>query len=190
MQDQRIHKESIRQEVWSFVKTLSLFLLLFFIIRGFIMQPFIVRGQSMEETFQDGDYLVVDELSYRFRDPERLEVVVFEADFINNQPNGTYYIKRIVGLPGDTVTISSNHVKITNQKYPEGLILDEGYLDEAYRSPQESPLKVNLGAEEYFVLGDNRNNSSDSRTWGTLKEQYIIGRPFVRLFPFDEITLY
>jgi signal peptidase I len=150
-------------------------------IRWFVAQPFIVSGASMENTFHSGEYLIVDQISYRFEDPEAGDVVIFRYP---RNPS-TFFIKRIIGTPGDTISIDGNVVTIFNEEHPNGYVLDESYIKEM--SPNTF-LSETLGEREYFVMGDNRNKSSDSRAWGVLQEENIIGRALVRLFPFNEIS--
>jgi signal peptidase I len=179
------------REIVSFVRSILIIICVYVVIRGFIMQPFVVQGSSMEETFQSGDYLIVDELSYRFTAPSRGDVVVFKADFISQGNRREYYIKRIVGLPGDRVQVQNGGIKITNRESPEGFtLMEDEYLEINERTLQGQFSDVRLGENEYFVLGDNRDNSSDSRFWGVLKREYIVGKPLIRLFPFKNITVY
>ncbi len=145
-------------------------------IRTFIAQPFIVSGTSMEDTFQNGEYLIVDQVSYYFQQPARGDVVIFRYP----RDPSKYFIKRIIGVPGDTVIIDGNEVTIKNAEYPDGIVLNESYI--ADMTPG-APIDETLGEREYFVMGDNRNASSDSRVWGVLQEDRIIGRAFLRLFP-------
>lgn len=144
-------------------------------VRLFVAQPFVVEGESMHPTFESGDYLIVDQLSYRLRDPERGEVVVFKYP---NDPR-VFYIKRIIGLPGETVYIASGKTTVTKA---DGTKLE---LDESYVVAEDATytLDTTLGAGEYFVMGDNRPRSSDSRVWGSLPEDDIMGRAFIRLLP-------
>lgn len=151
-------------------------------IRYFVAQPFIVSGASMENTFHSGEYLIVDQLSYRFEDPAPGDVVIFRYP---RNPS-TFFIKRIIGVPGDTVTIDGNIVTITNEEHPNGYVLDEAYIKDM--SPSTF-LTETLGDREYFVMGDNRDKSSDSRAWGVLQKENIMGRAFLRLFPFSELGL-
>jgi len=144
-------------------------------IRLYIAQPFIVSGSSMEPTFEHGEYLIVDELSYRFTTPERGNVIIFKFP---NDPS-KFFIKRIVGLPSETVSMTDGKITITSNSYPNGLQLDESYIVNA----SHDSFKVTLNEKEYFVLGDNRTGSSDSRSWGALKENLIVGRAFLRLLP-------
>ena len=157
----------------------------------------------MDTTFQNGNYLVVDELSYRFQDPKRGDVVIFKAPpkalALENidQSKTVYYIKRVIGLPGDTVQIDGDQVTISNAANPNGSVLNEPftYFDSTVASSTTSIFenlheKVTLGAGEYFVMGDNRHNSSDSRLWGILPINNIKGRAFVRLFPPTELSLF
>lgn len=151
-------------------------------IRFFVAAPFIVSGASMLPTFQDLNYLIVDRLTYDFEEPQRGDVVVFRLP----QNESRDLIKRVIGLPGDTVIISGNSVTIVNEAHPEGFTLSEPYLaPENLGGP--SNVRVTLGKDEYFVLGDNRRVSADSRIWGTLPKSDIVGRVFVRLFPLSEI---
>ncbi len=149
-------------------------------VRWFVAQPFIVSGASMEDTFHSGEYLIVDQLSYHLSEPEAGDVIVFRYP---RNPS-TFFIKRIIGEPGDTVTIDGNVVTITNAEHPNGLILDEPYINDM---APNTFLTETLGEREYFVMGDNRDHSSDSRVWGVLQRENIIGRAYVRLFPFTEI---
>src|SRR5690606_17051105 len=130
---------------------------------------FYVKGASMEPNFYDHEYLIIDELSYRFRDPMRGEIVVFRYP---RDPR-EYFIKRVVGLPGETVEITDGKVIISNAQYPNGLELEEEYLDGV---PTDGKKKITLGADEYFVLGDNRDESLDSRAFGPLTRDHIVGR--------------
>lgn len=150
-----------------------------FIIRSFIIQPFLVSGGSMEHTFENGDYLLVDQLTYRFREPERGEVVVFK------NADGTYFIKRIIGLPGERVSVTDGVVSITNDEHPKGVALDELYLSSGVTTTGSAD--TTLGPDEYFVMGDNRPYSYDSRSWGSLKSDAIIGIARVRLWPVADI---
>lgn len=151
-------------------------------IRWFIAQPFIVSGASMEDTFHTNEYLIVDQVSYRFHKPERGDVIIFRYP----KDPSKYFIKRIIGLPGDTLTISGNTVTINNEEHEEAVTLDETYV----KSMEENTfLTETLGKREYFVMGDNRDASSDSRAWGVLQEDNIVGKAFVRLFPFSGIGL-
>lgn len=144
-------------------------------IRVFVAQPFVVEGLSMYPTFGDGDYLIIDELSYRLEEPVRGDVIVFRYP---NNPS-IFYIKRVIGLPGEMVRIDRGTVTITRADGSE-LSLDEQYVvaeDATYSGV------TTLGAEQYFVMGDNRPKSSDSRVWGALPEADIIGKAFVRIMP-------
>ncbi|MFM2339632.1 MAG: hypothetical protein RLZZ360_268 [Candidatus Parcubacteria bacterium] len=145
-------------------------------IRLFVAQPFIVSGASMDDTFESGQYLIVDQVSYKLHEPKRGDVIIFRYP----KDPSKFFIKRVIGLPGDTVTIESSTVTIKNEANPEGFTLDEPYI-KSMRN--RSDMTETLGEREYFVMGDNRDQSSDSRVWGVLQEERIIGRAFVRLFP-------
>lgn len=170
---------------WELIKVFLIAVAIIVPIRYFLVQPFFVRGASMEPNFEDGEYLVVDELSYRFREPQRGEVVVFHYPLNTSQ----YFIKRIVGLPGDTVRVADGRVIIQNGQYKQGAALDESaYLSASVRTGGQLTMQLEPG--EYFVLGDNRPASSDSRTWGKLYSEDIVGRAWVRAYPFDRFTIF
>lgn len=152
-------------------------------IRLFIAQPFIVSGASMETTFATGEYLIVDQLTYHFEEPIRGEVIVFRYP----KDPSKFFIKRIIGVPGDTIEISGRTVTITNAEHPEGVTLDESYVLDM---KPNTTLTEKLGDGEYFVMGDNRNASSDSRAWGVLQREKIVGRAFLRLFPLSEVGIF
>jgi signal peptidase I len=156
------------------------------VIRFFVAAPYVVDGTSMLPTFQNWNYLIVDRISYDFETPQRGDVVVLALP----QDTSRDLIKRVIGLPGDTVVISGTQPTITiiNAANPEGFVLNEPYIDPAnYGGPTN--ITVTLGANQYYVLGDNRDVSADSRTWGILPRQDIVGRVFLRLYPFNEIGI-
>lgn len=157
-----------------------------FLVRYFLFKPFYVRGQSMEPNFYEKEYLIVDELTYRFRQPERGEVVVFQSP---TEP-GEYYLKRVIGLPGERVRVEDNKVILYNEAHPQGTLVDETYLNQVTLGN----ITVTLGADQYFVLGDNRAESYDSRRFGPVDTQAIVGRaifrgwPLLRIGTFDTPT--
>jgi signal peptidase I len=174
------HKQSFLSEILNFA---LIALVVVLPIRMFIAQPFIVSGASMETTFSTGEYLIVDQVSYRFEEPERGDVIIFRYP----KDPSKFFIKRIIGIPGDTLEIKGNVVTITNSEYPDGVILEEPYvLDMA----PNTNLTETLGDDEYFVMGDNRDASSDSRMWGVLQRDKIVGRAFLRLYPFTEAGVF
>lgn len=142
-----------------------------------------VNGHSMEATLQDGDNLIVDKISFRFRDPERYEIIVFPY---KHTPD-TFYIKRIIGMPGETVQIIDGDVYINGELLGETYGLEK--IDEDKKGIAADP--VVLGEDEYFVMGDNRNHSSDSRdpVVGVLKREDLIGRAWVRIWPFNKFEV-
>jgi len=148
-------------------------------VRMFIAQPFIVSGASMDDTFHSGEYLIVDQLSYHLNNPDRGEVVVFRYP----RDPSKFFIKRVIGMPGDTVSIENAQVTIRNEANPDGFTLDEPYVKSMQPAPRFEEV---LGDREYFVMGDNRDQSSDSRAWGVLQEERIVGRAYMRLFPPSE----
>ena len=169
--------------IWEMSKIVIIALLIVMPIRYFIFQPFFVRGASMEPNFQNGNYLIVDEISYRLSSPKRGEVVVFKYPLNPSQR----YIKRIIGLPGETVEVKDGKVNVYN---PNGVpqILDElNYLPESAATFGNAGFQ--LADSEYFVLGDNRAASSDSRSWGVLPRENIIGKVFLRVWPFAALAM-
>ncbi|MBI4120820.1 MAG: signal peptidase I [Parcubacteria group bacterium] len=151
--------------------------------RVFIAQPYIVSGASMEETFSSGTYLIVDQLTYRFNDPDRGDVIIFRLP----QDPSKFLIKRVIGLPGETVEIQNGRVTITNVG-GERLVLTEPYINpDDFR---DTTMKKLLDGTEYFVMGDNRDASLDSRIWGPLPEKNIVGEAFLSLFPITDIALH
>lgn len=172
------NKDAHKKPFWrDFLETIIIFGLAFFIIQGYVGRTFIVVGDSMFPTFHNKDYLIVDKLTYHFiHEPVRGEVIIFHPPTVPK----TYYIKRVIGLPGETVMVKGNDVTIKNSEHPEGFIIKDystskGVIDTA----------LTLGEDEYFVMGDNRGNSLDSRSWGALPRKNIVGRPILRLFPFS-----
>ena len=163
--------------IWEIIKIVVIALAIVVPIRYFLFQPFFVKGESMEPNFQNGDYLIIDELSYRLREPERGEVIVFKYPRNISQR----YIKRIIGLPGETVEIKDGKVTVY-QKNSEIKVLDESNYLPAYFQTSGN-LRINLNENEYLVLGDNRSSSSDSRIWGPLPKEDIIGRVLIRAWP-------
>lgn len=150
-------------------------------IRYFLFQPFIVKGESMSPSFESGDYLIVDEISYRFSEPQRGDVVVFKYPKDESQR----FIKRVIGLPGETIVIENGQVSITKI---DGTItiLDEVYLPDDLKTYGDA--NTSLKSDEYFVMGDNRTYSYDSRSWGVVPEKNIIGKASLRLYPVTEIS--
>lgn len=165
-------------------KSLLLIVVIFAIVRFFVAEPFLVFGKSMEPNFKGGDYLIVDEISYKITNPKRGDVIVLRPPLENQAKE--HFIKRIVGLPGETIIVAGSKVTIKNADNPKGFVLNEPYI--TYQSNQEA-IQV-LKDDEYFVMGDNRAVSDDSRRWGPLKREAITGRPVLRLFPLDNISLF
>ena len=151
-------------------------------IRFFIAQPFMVSGPSMEPTFMNNDYLIVDEISYRFEKPKRGEVIIFKRS-----GESKYLIKRIVGLPGETIELKDNTVTVKNEADSEDFTLDQSFI---VNKKSEQLKTITLDSTHYFVLGDNRPVSYDSRGWGPLEASSIVGRPLLRLYPFNQIHIF
>ena len=168
-------EQSIWRSLGGTLLYLLVIVLLTWVIVTFVGQRTKVDGHSMEPTLSDGDNLIVDKLSYRFRDPERYDIIVFPYQHAEN----TYYIKRIIGLPGETVQVIDGYMYINGKK------LDEHYGAEVMEDPGIAAEPIKLGDDEYFVLGDNRNHSSDSRvaSVGVLTRDMLIGRAWVRIYP-------
>lgn len=162
------------------LEVVVLALLIVIPIRYFLFQPFVVDGSSMEPNFYDGDYLIVDQITYRFRSPERGEVIIFYAP---TDPSKRF-IKRVIGLPGETLETIDGQIQVTDK---EG---NQFFLDETYHpwGGVGNSFVVTLEESQYFVMGDNRDRSYDSRFWGYLPSDNIIGRAVLRLWPLDRIA--
>ena len=177
---QKVNQTNMVKEVLSWVVYFGVVILLTYLIIHFVGQRTVVDGRSMNPTLNDGDNLIVEKISYRFRDPERFDIIVFPYD------DSHYYIKRIIGLPGETVQIDLDGVIYIN-----GEILEEDYGKETILDPGRAIDPITLGDDEYFVLGDNRNNSKDGRNElvGNIRRDDIIGRAWVRIWPLSDFGL-
>lgn len=172
--------KAIKQNVIEFVKFALIAVVIVIPIRMYIAQPFIVSGSSMFPTFHDGEYLIVDELSYNLGEPKRYDPIIFHYP----KDHKKYFIKRIIGLPNETVIVNNGIVTIKNNEFPEGFKLEEKYINEKFGT---DGIYIN-NEDEYFVMGDNRNFSSDSRVWGKLTRDLIVGRAYLRLLPLNRIS--
>lgn len=170
-----IMEENEKKEsgLWEFIKVVVISVAIVLPIRAYIAQPFIVSGASMEPNFHDGEYLIIDELTYAFRKPERGEVIVFRYPLNTSE----FFIKRIIGLPGETVEIKNGKILINGEVFPET------YISAEIKKETLPSLAAKLDMNDYFVLGDNRPKSSDSRFWGALPKDKIMGRALLRLWP-------
>jgi signal peptidase I len=167
-------KENFLKEI---VKFTLIAIAITFVVRSYIAGPFLVSGRSMDPTFKDKDYLIVDQLTYHFSDPQRGDPVIFRYPL---DPK-TFFIKRIVGLPGETVKSTDGVITIINKDHPQGIPFDDSHIIPLHKTHDN--FVTTLGPTEYFVMGDNRPESSDSRFWGPVDRKFIVGRPFLRLFP-------
>jgi signal peptidase I len=172
--------------VWELVKMLAISLAIVLPIRYFLVQPFYVKGASMEPSFHDSEYLIIDEISYRFNVPQRGDIIVFRYP----QDPSQYFIKRIIGLPGETVQLKDGAVYIYNQSHPDGFQLEESYLPAGVKTYAYTEDKVTVGANQYYVLGDNRLASKDSRSFGAVDKSFIVGRVFFRGLPLDRAEVF
>ena len=172
-----------RGAIVEFIKFSFLALLIVTPFRMFVAQPFIVSGASMEPTFDPHEYLVVDQVSYRLDAPERGDVIIFRYPL----DPATFFIKRIVGLPFETVEVRGGMVFVSSLEGDERYALVEPYLASHHAQKDARPVKLEAG--EYYVLGDNRDASADSRVWGPVHERFIVGRALMRLYPFDDTEI-
>jgi signal peptidase I len=173
-------KSSLFKSLWELVRFAILAIVIVLPIRMFIAEPFVVSGSSMAPTFSDGDYLIVDKLSYELGEPKREDVVIFRYP---NNPS-KYFIKRVIGLPNETVNISGSTVTIT-KKDGSTITLDEPYV----KNTTDNLTHLELKSDEYFVMGDNRPVSSDSRYWGPVNRKLITGRAVLQLLPITKLDL-
>ena len=169
------------KEVLSMALYIAVVLCITFLVVRYVGQRTQVDGHSMENTLFDGDNLIVDKISYRFTDPKRFDIIVFPYHYKED----TYYIKRIIGLPGETVQIRDGEI------YIDGAILEEDYGKETMLTSGRAADQIQLGEDAYFVLGDNRDHSEDSRfdDVGNIERSEIIGRAFIRIWPFERFGL-
>ncbi len=167
---------------WEMFKIAVIALVIIVPVRYFLIQPFYVKGASMEPNFYDHEYLIIDEISYRLYQPSRGDIVVFKYPKDPKQ----FFIKRVIGLPKEKVSIRDNKVYIDDQP------LNEAYLGEGIETslPLRGYSEVTLGDDEYFLLGDNRDQSLDSRVFGPVKKDFIIGRTWIRGWPFNRLTVF
>ena len=176
-------KKDLLLLVWQITKVVIVSILAVLFVRYYIAEPFFVKGASMELTFVDGDYLLINEIGYRLNSPKRGDIVVFRYPLDQSQ----FFIKRIIGLPGETVEVSDNTVKIISSSNTEWEVLKEDYLDKTQKT--FGNVMVKLKDNQYFVMGDNRLHSSDSRQWGVLDKKFIDGKVTMRLWPLNTIKL-
>ena len=177
-------KNQIKDFIWETIKIVVISLAIIIPIRHFLIQPFYVKGASMEPNFYDHEYLIVDEISYRLDSPKRGDVVVFRYP---NDPS-QFFIKRIIGLPGETIDIKNGEITISNPIHREGFKLNESLYLPATHTQGNHHIK--LTEDEYYVLGDNRSSSLDSRVFGPIKRSDIIGRTWLRGWPLDRIKVF
>lgn len=171
-----------RQSLWEIIRFALIAIAIVIPVRVYVAQPFVVTGSSMVPTFEDGQYLIIDEVSYRFKEPERNDVIVFRYP---NDPK-KFFIKRLIGLPNEKIDINGETITITNTENPKGFVIDQPYI----KNHANNILHFELKDNEYFVMGDNRSASSDSRYWGAVPRENITGRVFLRLLPADEIGVW
>ena len=201
MTDEENYNESNTEEyglkgvIWEIVKMVFWVVVIIVPIRVFLIQPFFVQGASMEPNFEDREYLIVNELGYKttnvgfsivkpFKELQRGDVVVFRYP-INPK---IFYIKRIIGLPGEKIEISGGQVRILNSENPNGFALEESeYLPASEETAGETSLTL---GNEYFVLGDNRKYSSDSRSWGPVPGEDVMGKVILRAWPLSKATIF
>ena len=173
--------------IWEMAKITLISLLIILPIRYFLIQPFYVKGASMEPNFHDHEYLIIDEISYRLNDPRRGDIIVFKYPRDPRQ----FFIKRVIGLPNETVKIENGSIYITSVS-GETNELREDYLPSNIETnlPVSGYGEVTLKDDEYFLMGDNRDQSLDSRVFGPVKSDFIIGRTWIRGWPFNKLTLF
>lgn len=155
-------------------------------VRYFLIQPFYVKGASMEPNFYDREYLIIDEISYRLSEPERGDIVVFRYPLDPQE----FFIKRLIGLPGESVQIKGGNVIIYNDENPNGVFLNEDYLSKDLKTYGLTEDLITLGDDQYFVLGDNRSSSKDSRSFGPVDKSFIIGKVLLRGLPFNRAKIF
>lgn len=173
--------------VFEWIKIIVIALVIVAPIRLLIFQPFIVKGQSMEPTLHQNDYLIIDQLTYRFKVPQRFDILVFKYP----QNPSQFYVKRIVGLPGEKISIKNGKIYIYNNTFPEGFLLQEDkFLPNDLTSAIDSNNDFILKSGQYFVMGDNRTRSFDSRYWGAVDKSLIIGRVLFRIWPLNQAQAY
>lgn len=174
--------QAISEFFWEMVRVAIISLAIILPVRYFLIQPFYVKGASMEPNFYDHEYLIIDEISYRFNEPQRGDIVVFKYPKDPKQ----YFIKRVIGLPGEKVKLQDGNI------YINGVKLEETYLPDNLETllPLRGYGDIELAGDEYFLLGDNRNQSLDSRVFGPVKREFIVGRTWVRGWPFNKITIF
>jgi signal peptidase I len=172
------HQKTWFRDILSFVAIVVLIIIPF---RMFVAQPYLVDGSSMDPTFKNGEYLIVDELSYRFENPQRGDVIIFRYPLDPSQ----FFIKRVIGLPGETVKLTPTGTYIINTDHPDGMKVSEPYVV----FNKTDTLTYTLKSGQYFAMGDNRPASADSRLWGPVPRANIVGRPVIALFPLDKVSL-
>jgi signal peptidase I len=172
--------------VFELIKITVISLAIIVPVRYFLIQPFYVKGASMEPNFHDHEYLIIDEISYRFKEPSRGDIVVFR--YPRNPQE--YFIKRIIALPGEKIQIKDGQVIIYNDIKINGAVLEEDYLEEGTKTYGLTDNIITLSENEYYVLGDNRNASKDSRSFGAVNESFIIGKVLLRGWPFNKFNVF
>ena len=183
--DRRKKSLKVLKEIFGWILYILTVICVTYLIVTYVGQRTKVSGPSMEATLQNGDNLIVDKISYRFREPERFEIIVFPYQYAED----TFYIKRIIGMPGETLQIIDGYVYIDGELLEEDVYGKE-VIDQTKMGIADEP--VVLGEDEYFVMGDNRNHSSDSRdpSVGVLKREQLVGRAWMRIYPFESFEVF
>jgi len=170
--------------IWELARVVIIAFVVMLAFRLFVAEPFIVSGSSMVPNFHNREYLIINKIGYRLHQPERGDVIVFKYPRDRSQ----YFIKRVIGLPGEKVKVADGRVTIYNAEHPDGQLLDETFLPNQGLTVGGEGL-TSLGPDEYFVLGDNRQQSSDSRVWGVLPHDDIVGKVWLRVFPLGDFGI-